>query len=147
MEVRRVPAESTLHLRSSTLRQGLPLEASIFDNDDLPETIHYGAFLSDSLVGVGTFFPEKFPGLAARHPFRLRGMAVDPQVRRSGAGRALLVAAEKDLRAAGVDLLWFNAREAAFSFYSAVGYEFFGELFDIPGVGPHKVMFKRFASN
>lgn len=144
MLIKKIPWQETLDLRSRVLRPGLPIREAQFKGDDAPETIHYGVFEGGQILGVATFFPETFPELKAKNPFRLRGMAVDPARRRTGAGRALLEFAEKELSARSVDLIWFNAREVAFPFYLALGYEFCGGLFDLPGVGPHKVMFKTF---
>lgn len=144
MSIRRVTWQQTLDLRSRVLRPGLPLQESQFEFDDHPETIHYGAFDGGSMVGVATFFSEKFPEISARKPYRLRGMAVDPKLRRSGIGRSLIEHAEQELISQSVDLIWFNAREVAFDFYAALGYQFCGPLFDIPGIGPHKVMWKTF---
>lgn len=144
MTIKHITWQQTLDLRSRVLRPGYPIEDSHFKGDDDPQTIHYGAFDGDSIVGVATFLPEKFADLKAANPSRLRGMAVDPSRRRSGAGRAIIEYAEHELRTRGVDLIWFNAREVAFPFYSALGFDFFGALFDLPGIGPHKVMFKRF---
>lgn len=139
-----VPWQSTLTLRRDVLRPGLPLEQSHFPCDQGPSTFHLGAHQDDKIVGVATYFPEISPLLPAKKAYRLRGMAVDPALRRSGIGRHLIIAGEKKLAALNCDLLWFNAREAAFSFYAALGYQFLGELFEIPGIGPHKVMYKRF---
>lgn len=81
-------------------------------------------------------------GKSLRLSFRLRGMAVDYSCRRQGVGLHILKAIEKDLRAISAQILWFNARQSAFQFYESQGYSFVGELFDIPNVGLHKVMYK-----
>lgn len=145
MKTRRIQWEETLDLRSRVLRPGMPIEACYFNNDREIETLHFGTFDKDkALIAVGTFHPESFVNMSAVKPFRLRGMAVDPERRRRGAGRELLIHAEKELRNISVDFLWFNARQVAFDFYQALGYQFYGDVFDIEDVGPHKVMYKRF---
>lgn len=74
-------------------------------------------------------------------------MAVDPLHHRKGIGGKLLVEGERMLLARQADLLWFNARENAFKFYESMGFRYASEIFDIPGVGPHKVMFKKLTSS
>lgn len=150
IQITRIPAVMTHSLRGRVLRPGLPPTESIFDCDAWPETFHLGARWTDypseagSLVGIATYFPETHPFWQAQRPFRLRGMAVDPQWRRHRIGQTLLQIGEEELGKLDCDLLWFNARENAFDFYRACGYLEQGELFEIPGVGPHKVMMKRF---
>ena len=166
--MRRVLARECWDLRSRVLRPGLPLSECQWPCDSMAETFHLGCFLEGRIVGIATFHPEGLPAdllsrdskskrnsdsvpalvpgftpSASSHSFRLRGMAVDPDIHRMGIGRRLIVEGESVLRSLGADLLWFNARENAFSFYSSLGYEFVTEMFDIPGVGPHKVMLKK----
>lgn len=144
MEIREVPWQATLKLRSEVLRPGLPIEKSHFPGDDAETTFHLAALIDSDVAGIATFFPEASPLFSARHPYRLRGMAVDPTRRRAGIGRQLVLAGEKKLRGLACDLLWFNAREAAFDFYVSLGYRFASDMFEIEGVGPHKVMYKKF---
>ena len=69
-------------------------------------------------------------------------MAVLPTHQKKGLGDLLLEAAEDYIKQKDADLIWFNAREVAVGFYSKAGYTISGELFEIPNVGPHYVMFK-----
>lgn len=82
------------------------------------------------------FFPE------AKNPYRLRGMATDNAYRGMGLGSQILQHGEMLLKVMNCDLLWFNAREIAFPFYEKNGFKITGDMFDIPGAGPHKVMYK-----
>ena len=113
MIIKPISSQQTLDLRHRVLRPGLPIEACHFDGDDSPETVHYGAFLGDSIIGIATFFPENALFIESQKPYRLRGMAVDPSRRRTGAGRAIIGFAERQLQEFAVDLIWFNARENA----------------------------------
>lgn len=124
------------------------MSASEFPCDLDSKTFHLGGYLDLKLVGIATFHPENLPSEISfrdrgQRPYRLRGMAVDPDIHRRGIGRHLLAAGETVLQDLGCDLLWFNARENAFQFYESLGYSFSSEIFDIPGVGPHKVMLKK----
>ncbi len=67
-------------------------------------------------------------------------MATTAAVRGSGAGRRLLQACFQHVRAGGGGLLWCNARLVALGFYERMGLEREGELFELPGIGPHYVM-------
>ena len=60
---------------------------------------------------------------------QLRGMAVDSEVQRTGAGRVLLEAAIERLRSEGAEVLWANARDSALAFYERMGMEVVGEGF------------------
>ena len=146
LKVDEIPWTETLELRQKVLRPGLPPKDSHFVGDEDPETFHLGLRKEDDsrVLAIASFVKETNSQLGSNKAYRLRGMAVDPEYRRLRLGEKLLKAGEEGVRSRGADLLWFNARESAFSFYKACGYETLGELFDIPGVGPHKVMFKRF---
>lgn len=144
IEVREISSRETWTLRWKVLRPHLlAAEDCVFPGDDDPGTFHLGAFLDGRIACIGTFKQETTPDFPeAIKPYRLRGMATEPTDHRKGLGKALILAAEKKLRKEGSHFLWFNAREIAFPFYQSLGYEFKGDLFDIPEAGPHKVMFK-----
>lgn len=149
-------------MRHLVLRPNLPVESCHFPGDDDPETFHVGASApgSDLIVGIASFRHDPLPDhpplraqnggslpsalFKAVHPYRLRGMAVHPKWRRRRVGEQLLKFGEDQLQERGCEVLWFNAREVAFPFYRAQGYEEASELFSIDGVGLHKVMLKRF---
>ena len=102
--------------------------------DELPETFHLGAFDGDALVGVVTL-------VSTDHGYQLRGMAVDPDRQRSGAGRRLVEAAAARLRAAGVTRMWCNARDTAIPFYERLGFRISGAGFlHEPSGLPHHPM-------
>lgn len=41
-------------IRQAVLRQGLPVEASIFDGDYAEHTVHFGAFENNQLIGCAS---------------------------------------------------------------------------------------------
>jgi hypothetical protein len=59
--VRRISAEETIAVRWPILRPGFPSETAVFDGDHAPSTIHFGAFQSESLVGVASIYAASFP--------------------------------------------------------------------------------------
>ena len=127
-------------LRHAVLRPGLPPESAAFDGDDAPSTRHYGAFAGGDAVGCLSFMRNDREGPA----HQLRGMATADSARGTGIGRALLRFADEALVAAtGIRGLWCNARVESVGFYERAGWEVVSDVFDVPGVGPHRVMVRR----
>lgn len=138
-----ITARETLPLRSSVLRPGQPIENCRYIEDSLPTTFHLGALIEGQIVSNGTFMKDVCPFFTTEPTaYRLRGMATDPDFRGLQLGSEILKKAEEILRLRGCKLLWFNARETAFVFYEKNGFVLVGDMFDIPTVGPHKVMYK-----
>jgi GNAT superfamily N-acetyltransferase len=135
-ECRPITAQECIPLRSEVLRPNHPLEDCRFPLDE--ESQHFGAFNHGKLVSiVSAHGEEKFGEPKA---WRIRGMATAPSLQGSGAGAAVLNAMKAWAREQNIPLLWFNARVKAIPFYERHGFTTESELFDMPGVGPHKVM-------
>ena len=138
-----ISKEQTWDLRSRVLRPGMPLEKSQFGGDLTPQAFHVGAIDdTEKVLACASFHEEIFPEFPDKFAFRLRGMAAYEEYRGQGLGKRILLFAERELHKRQVEVLWFNAREAAFEFYTKHGYLLLGEMFDLPGIGPHKVMYK-----
>ena len=121
-----VAAEATHDLRARVLRDGTHDDV-VFPGDDDPRTVHLAAVDGDGrVVGVGSFYEDD-------GDVKLRGMAVDPSVQRSGAGRAILETAHERYRGRR---LWASCRDGALGFYERMGWTIVGEGFDTPH-GPH----------
>ena len=142
LDVRFVTASETWPLRQKVLRPHQTLQDCIFPQDEWPTTFHVAAENDGHIVGVATFHEEAFAKLKAERPYRLRGMATDFAFHGKGVGRRVLEKGIVELKARGCDLLWCNAREIAFPFYEKLGLLYEGPMFDIPSLGPHKVMYK-----
>jgi predicted GNAT family N-acyltransferase len=134
--VEEVPAGVTLPLRGAVLRPGRPVA---IDGDEDPATFHLAARTPEGqVVGVVRFHPAPCPWRPeARAAWQLRGMATDPAVRGTGAGRALVVEGLARVAALGGDLVWCDARVAAAGFYERMGFRVVTEQYDKPGIGPH----------
>jgi len=141
IEVRRIGAALARTVRWPVLRAGRPERDSLFPEDDLPDTVHLGAFDEERLVGVATFFPEGLSPFPSA--WRLRGMAALPTARGRGVGRALVERGFAEAEAAGADLLWCNGRLDAAGFYLKLGFEIDGGIFDPHGTGPHHRFVRR----
>ncbi len=139
-EIREVSAAETHALRGQVLRPGQPPEALVYPGDDVDGAYHLAAFLEMQLVGIASFAPEARPEGPARCAYRLRGMATLPEVRGHGFGAQLLRAGLARARQEGGDWVWCNARENAIGFYEHFGFAPVGAVFEISGIGPHRVM-------
>ncbi len=150
LQIVQVDAEVVRPLRSSVLRPGQPAEALIYDGDDHPQACHVAAELADEVVGIATVYPEAPPAsystllpavlYAGETSFRLRGMAVASDQQGRGIGAQCLKACFAHIREQGGTHMWCNARVGALTFYERMGLESVGPEFDIPGIGPHYLM-------
>ncbi|MBU0695549.1 MAG: GNAT family N-acetyltransferase [Bacteroidetes bacterium] len=133
--------EEVLPLRNTILRDGnLKNEECVFLNDDADDTFHLGDIIDEQPICVVSFHHQKHPDFEG-DAFQLRGMATALAYQGKGHGNKLVNFAIVYLRGKRVNYIWCNAREKAFRFYQALGFEFVSETFDIPGIGPHKVMY------
>lgn len=141
LRIERVMAAEVRPLRSAVLRPGVPPEKLVYDGDDAPDAFHVAARdQSGAIHGIASLAREAAPGRPGVRAWRLRGMATTPALRGSGAGRRLLQACFRHIRAEGGGLLWCNARVVALGFYERLGLVREGEEFDIAGIGAHFVM-------
>ncbi|MFP5519584.1 MAG: GNAT family N-acetyltransferase [Bdellovibrionia bacterium] len=140
--IRRISAQDTLYLRQKVLKPFLQKEECLVEGDLLETTHHWGFFLENQLVSVATFIAETHPDFSAKKSYRLRGMATDLDFAGMGIGSKLLKFSEQELINQNVDFLWFNARIKAFPFYVRLGFQFYGEMFELDRIGPHKTMYK-----
>jgi GNAT superfamily N-acetyltransferase len=129
-------------LRVTILRPG---QTSLhFPHENVPATLHFGAFLeapaSERNIACVTYLASTWENKPA---FQLRGMAVDPAFRNAGVGGKLIDFAESTFAPNGPRILWCNARNRAIPFYTRHGYKVASEEFDVPGIGPHRVLVKQ----
>jgi GNAT superfamily N-acetyltransferase len=135
--VSRVSASEVYPIRQQVLRPDQAPEAAIYLGDELESTYHIGLFEAGSLVGIASLYPEGPEGYEMNDAWRLRGMAVLPEHHGRGFGSKLLQACMAYAATHGGTALWCNARIKARSFYEVRGLTIEGEVFDIPGIGPH----------
>ena len=143
IEIKKITAFETIIVRHPVLRPGRPVESCHFEGDDLTTTSHFGLFFESELVGVISAFKAKNKLFSEENQFQIRGMAVLDKFQKMGFGEALLNYCENEIRLNNGELIWFNAREIAVGFYTKSGYEILGDLFQIPDVGPHYILFKK----
>jgi len=141
IKITEISAEQTYPIRKLVLRDGMTLSHKMNGDHD-SSTLHLGLFDEDRLVCIGSFMKaskSNFTGIQ----YQLRGMASAKGLQGKGYGKELLLKAEELLKEKNVDVLWCNARVVALDFYSKLGYEFFGDVFEVNEVGPHFVMYKK----
>jgi GNAT superfamily N-acetyltransferase len=143
INVQYILAKDTIDLRSKILRPGQSVELCNYAEDNFDTTFHLGIFFNNKIICNGTFIKNICPTFPLENSaYRLRGMATDVEFQGLNFGSRLLAKAEEILKHKQCRLLWFNARATAFKFYEKNGYQSFGELFDIPGIGDHKIMYQ-----
>lgn len=141
--VKKITALETYIVRQEVLRKGKPIETCHFNGDDDTTTTHFGLFENENIIGVVSVFKTNSLLFLEKTQFQIRGMAVLENFQSKGYGEQLLKAAEKFCWQEKANLIWFNAREKAVSFYKKSGYTVLGDSFNIPDVGIHFVMFKK----
>ena len=146
-QVQLISPEQAYGLRHLVLRPHQPIEACHYPEDHSELSFHVGAFAEQKLIGVASFNPQKFQEFLANNSCRLRGMATSHSHQKLGVGRAVLTFGLQELRKRNCDVLWFNARLIAFPFYERMGFLYASEVFDIAGIGPHKIMYKSLAES
>ncbi|MEN0057604.1 MAG: GNAT family N-acetyltransferase [Bdellovibrio sp.] len=145
-EVKRISAADTLPLRQKVMKPFLTQGQCVNAGDDLATTLHFGLFHENQLITIASFMLESHPDFFAGYPYRLRGMATDQAFQGHGFGQKIVRFAMDYLQQQRCDLIWCNAREKAFPFYESLGFLYQGDFFDIPQIGPHKVMYHRIIS-
>ena len=137
-----ITTDQTLDLRSSELRDGLDRNFCGFDGDDNEGSFHVGYFQNEILVSVATFHKQQREGFAG-NGYQLRGMITHPDFQGKGIGNQLLNFSIVYLRGRMVNYIWCNARKIAYKFYQGIGFEFISEVFEMPRIGQHRVMYLR----
>lgn len=141
---RLISAEETYNVRHKVLRKGKPITSCHLPGDHLKTTIHVGGYLNDELVTIASFFDATIEQYEFANSYQLRGMAVLEQYHGCGYGQQLLQFGEQLIQQKKVETIWMNARVVAIGFYKKLGYQTIGTVFEVPEVGEHYVMFKKF---
>ncbi len=129
-------------LRAAILRPGQTPEELCYPGDDAPETLHAAVFDGERAIAGASVMREPFPARPKSNDWRVRGMATRPSARGRGAGRGLLAACLEHALAHHGEVVWCNARVPARAFYEHAGLAPLGEVFEIPGIGPHLLMWR-----
>jgi GNAT superfamily N-acetyltransferase len=129
-----VSALDVAPLRGKILLAG-EIDSARFRGDDDPSTLHLAVRRGDLIVAVATICREPLPGSSDNAAWRLRGVAVEPELQRHGFGKVLMkLCLEHAERHAG-RLAWCTARESARGFYESLGFASAREPFTLPSRG------------
>ncbi|TSD65895.1 GNAT family N-acetyltransferase [Inquilinus sp. KBS0705] len=136
-----ITADDVLPIRNEVLRDGkLTPDECRFPNDHAEDAFHLGYYKNGELACIASFHPQAYGDFTGK-AYQLRGMATIAQYRGTGLGNMLVNFAITYLRGQKVNYLWCNARKKALGFYLGVGFEVVSAEFDVPGIGPHYVMY------
>ncbi|MDQ4133460.1 MAG: GNAT family N-acetyltransferase [Actinomycetota bacterium] len=140
-EVISLSAEATHALRRQVLYGHWPEADVHYPEDDLDGAFHLGVRDANGrLVAISSWYPQAPAHDPARSAYRLRGMAVVPDVHGTGTGRLLFEAGKAEARRRGADVVWANARDSVLGFYLRLGMRVVGEGFLAAGGLPHHVV-------
>ncbi len=141
--VEKIKPEMTYNLRHKVLRPNMTVDDCVYTTDHEEGAFHVGAFYQGELISIASFCIEKNPDFSIDNQYRLRGMATLQEFRMLGAGRQLIDYAKNLLTEQNIDVLWCKARTSVQEYYSKLGFNIHGEVFDYPPIGPHIVMYKK----
>lgn len=146
--VEAAPAEATYPLRQAVLRPHQRLDEVRLPGDERPDAVHLVARSGGGeVVGVASVWKEAPPWDRGRtDAWRLRGMAVAPELRRGGLGSSLLGEILAHVASHGGGLLWCRARVPAVNLYLRAGLNTRGEAFEVDPIGPHVEMWREVAA-
>lgn len=133
------------HLQSSK-------EATI-DIDGSEGAIHLAAVVDGEVAGCASLFVQdcdRYTGIFEDSKvYRLRAMGVLDSVRGKGVGAEIIEKAELLCSENGANVIWCDAREIAWGFYSKQGFVYAScddgyecEAYEVKNVGIHKMMHK-----
>jgi predicted GNAT family N-acyltransferase len=136
-----IQVEDLLPLRNTLLREGkLTLNECRFPTDNTEGNFHLGYYIKGELVCITSFHPQNY-GEFVGAGYQLRGMATLEKYRGQGIGNQVINFAIVYLRGQKANYVWCNARKKAVKFYQNVGFEVISPEFEVPGIGPHYVMY------
>jgi hypothetical protein len=142
IDIVEISAADTYALRRIVLRNDDAGTSVMFPEDDDPGAFHLGARNDlGELVAISTWVPRQCPEFPGAKAIQLRGMATTIGLQGTGIGGSLFERGVARCAAAGYELLWARARDAALGFYSTHGCRVVGEGFiDVVTSLPHHVI-------
>ncbi|MFD1550692.1 hypothetical protein DNU06_06200 [Putridiphycobacter roseus] len=142
MEIKALNIDQIKQIRHEVLWPHLSSsDDCVLGPDNFKATFHIGAIENHQVIGTATFIIELNKEFDTKSQFRLRAMATLPEVRGRNVGRGIVEFALEKLKAMQVDLLWCDARLKATGFYEKMGFNSVGDIYEVPKIGPHKLMY------
>ena len=131
-----VPAAELAEVRRLSLYPFKPPSRQI--NEEMtanPDTIFAGAFRARNPVGCIAVLPE----VGHDCQWRIRWFGVLPEERGQGIGMYLIRTVQREAANNRMSL-WAEVRIKAIPIYERLGFEPFGDFFDLPEIGVHRVL-------
>lgn len=116
--------DASVALRNDVLRKPLGLELTREELERERSDYHLVCEDDGDLVGCLVLVPQ------GNDEIKMRQVAVSPQARGQGIGRALTQFAEEFARQRGFAMMTLHARATAVPFYERLGYERVGDQFE-----------------
>jgi ribosomal protein S18 acetylase RimI-like enzyme len=139
IEIVEIEARQTYPLRHALLRKGMPLSSCHLEGDKAVETLHIGAFESETLIGILSAYSNPCPQHPNLKGVQLRAMAVATGYQRKGIASQLIQSIFKRIEEnLHPDCIWLNARIAANALYESNGFVPIGPTFEIESIGTHQ---------
>ena len=143
IQIKEILAKQTYELRHPLLRKGQPYDSCQLENDNHPQSIHLGAYISSQLVGILSAMPNCCPDYNDQIAFQLRAMAVHPEFQRRKIASQLIQNIVRRLKGdSKVENIWLNARVNANPLYLNNGFQAIGTPFEIKPIGVHQRFIK-----
>lgn len=142
MIIRELPTADIKKLRFEVLwPHKTSVDVCTIESDELETTFHLGAVLNNEVVGTSTFLIDINDNFESKRQYRLRAMATSPIVRGKHVGQQIIETSIEKLKKMNIELLWCDARLEATGFYEKLGFTMKGEIYNVPDIGPHKLMY------
>ena len=142
VRVKLISASSTYIIRNKVLWPHKKIDDCNLLIDNLKSTYHFGSYLDHKLISVGTFLEEKNPNFESTlYQYRLRAMGTLNNFERLSGGKSIIKFALTFFKEKKIDLIWCDAREIAIPFYKNIGFNSIGDIYEIPIIGKHKLMY------
>ena len=143
MDIRNIAVSEARSIRREVLKPDRPESEVAYPGDELESAEHLGAFESDKLVAVVTFFPAACPEQEGDGAWCLRGMATVPSAQGRGLGGQLLLYGVERVWRKGATFIWCYGRTSGRTFYERHGFRASGDEFMLPHTGPHYLFLLR----
>jgi GNAT superfamily N-acetyltransferase len=117
------------------------IENCSLPTDTQDGTFHVGAVKDGKVVGTSSFLIDINPKFEEKKQYRLRAMATDPDIQGTGTGAAIIAKGIEELKKRNIKLLWCDARLKACGFYEKLNFKVLGDIYEVPVIGPHKLMY------
>jgi GNAT superfamily N-acetyltransferase len=137
LNITKIHVEETYSLRHEILRPHQTIEQCRYPGDLDVTTAHYGAFISEEIVGILSVYKAKNDQIDVLESWQFRAMATKENVRGKGLALKLFKELELYVLSQGGRCIWANARSKAVGFYEKAGYFSQCTKFDITGIGSH----------